>query len=48
MTLLDELIERSINEAEDLLNQYKKKVELVRELKSLREDIHHESGKKKD
>ncbi len=37
MTLLDELIERTIKEAEDLLNQYKQKLALVRDLNTLKE-----------
>jgi len=37
MTLLDELIEHTIKEAEDLLNQYKQKLALVRDLNTLKE-----------
>ena len=47
MTLLDELIGLTVKEAQDLLNQYKQKMALVRDLKDLKEVIEHESDKKK-
>ncbi len=48
MTFLDELIELTIKEAQDLLDQYKQKMALVRELNTLKEVIENESVKKKD
>ena len=48
MTFLDELIELTIKEAQDLLDQYKQKMALVRDLNTLKEVIENESVKKKD